>query len=435
MRRTRAVVTALLMASACGGSTVTDGAGPTTPPADTTRPPTTVQRASITARVVVDPADASIASTAGVTSAGLTVRLVRDAPGSSPLTATTAADGTVRFDNLLQGLYRLSVDRPLTPTELARLRPDDRDATLFVGAAELVLSPPTSGSREISLVATRRGSLVISELFSYSPGPPIFYGFGHYLEVYNNADTTAYLDGVLLFRTLVQMHSESPRPCTYSAPFRLDTTVVWANLVHAFPGSGRQYPIAPGTARVVAMDAIDHKSASPQTEQVDLSRAEFEEIGSEADTDNPFSANLERVLAGTGALGRGYPIGTRRSYGLALASARGRLSAGSFVFDEQIQFELRGIPRDAVLDIVSITYSPTERAGLEAIVGPVIDCTPWISPVFDRAVAPLSLGSMSRAWARKSLGMISSGRELLQRTRTSERDFEYGRPLRRSLDR
>ena len=51
---------------------------------------------------------------------------------------------------------------------------------------------------------------------------------------------------------------------------RMDTSHVWAQLIFAFPGSGHDYPIAPGTAKVVAMDAINHRAASPETDQVDL---------------------------------------------------------------------------------------------------------------------------------------------------------------------
>ena len=86
MRRTEMVralsIATITAVAACGGGGVSDtGTGPgPTPPVDTTRPPT-VQRASITARVTIDPADATIASVAGVTAGGVTVRLTRAASG------------------------------------------------------------------------------------------------------------------------------------------------------------------------------------------------------------------------------------------------------------------------------------------------------------------------------------------------------------------
>ena len=54
------------------------------------------------------------------------------------------------------------------------------------------------------------------------------------------------------------------------------------------------------------MDAINHVSAAPVFRQVDLSRADFEEFWSNADTDNPFAANAVRVYGSSaGVVGRG----------------------------------------------------------------------------------------------------------------------------------
>ena len=58
---------------------------------------------------------------------------------------------------------------------------------------------------------------------------------------------------------------------------------------------------------------------------------------------------------------------------------------------------------------------------------------PWSA--YERAPAPLVDDNFRKAIARRSLGRTSAGREILQRTRTSARDFEYVDPLRRSLDR
>lgn len=437
--RRHALAAGLLVCAlaACQGA-ISELDPPPAPPGDGTKPPTTVQRASITVNVSIDPGDADIASRAQLSLAGATVRVVRVGSGEPERAGTLDPTGTVRLDSLLEGRYAISVDRVLSNTELARLEPSQRDAAVFAGGAQVNLAPPSPQTVSLSLVASRRGSLIISELFAYRPDGPNFYSFGNYLEVYNNADTTVYLDGVLLFRTTSMLHSASPMTCARSQAFRTDRNVLWSRLVWAFPGSGRDFPLPPGTAKVVAMDAIDHRTASPLTQQVDLSRADFEEIGNEADTDNPFAANLVRVQASPGALGRGYPLETRRSFGLARPSARNRLQPDVIEWSERGQdykVELYGIPQDDVLDVVSTTYTPQERAALEAVVGPVIDCDPWLADTFERAVAQIPMGNRPEAVARKSLGRTSAGVEILQRTRTSARDFEYVTPLRRSLNR
>ena len=160
----------LLALGACGGGSVTDTPDPS-PPVDTTKPGPTVQRASITTRVTIDPIDASLAQQAGIGVAGLTVRLTSARAGEPVRTSVTAADGTARFDNLLEGSYSASVERKLTTEELAKLAPSDREASVFAGGAQIVLSPPTGGSVDVALVGARRGSIVISEIFAYY-GPP-----------------------------------------------------------------------------------------------------------------------------------------------------------------------------------------------------------------------------------------------------------------------
>src|SRR5262245_22446321 len=126
--------------AACGGSTVTDTPDPTPPPVDTTKPPT-VQRASITARVTIDPIDAGLAQQAGISVSGLTVRLTSSRAGEPVRTAVTDAAGTARFDNLLEAVYSASVERKLTTEELAKLSPVDREASVFAGGGQAVLSP------------------------------------------------------------------------------------------------------------------------------------------------------------------------------------------------------------------------------------------------------------------------------------------------------
>lgn len=112
--------------------------------------------------------------------------------GFTPQSATTAADGSGAFTNLLDGFYDVSADRTLTPTELARLSPADRDASLFAGGRSAVVSPPVNATATIAMVANRRGSLVISEMFPYNNPMTtgLGYGIGDYLELYNNSDNT-----------------------------------------------------------------------------------------------------------------------------------------------------------------------------------------------------------------------------------------------------
>ena len=427
--------------AACGGGTVTDAPGPSTPPVDTTTPPVTVQRASITVRIAFDAGDAALAATAGIDASGVTVHLSRSTPGVPPQTGTTGSDGSVRFDNLLEGVYQVSVDRSLSAAETARLAPADREVSIFAGGASAVLSPPVNREVTVSLVGARRGSIVFSEIFAYNAprtGGPL-YGLGTYVELYNNADTTSYLDG-MLFVTSGGLHTDrSPSyPCTaFPQNMRLDSTAIYSALILAFPGSGRDYPIQPGEAKVLAMDAIDHRAAAPTMQQVDLSRAHFEQYFSDSDTDNPEAANMVRVYTAgsTGAFGRGFPVNSgRRIYALMLPAARAAMTLTQFPNTAGASgvgqlYDVYRIPSEYLVDVLGLEYAPT-IFGYE---NTTPACAPWSA--YERAPAPLVDDNFRKAIARRSLGRTSDGREILQRTRTSARDFEYVDPLRRSLDR
>lgn len=91
-------------------------------------------------------------------------------------------------------------------------------------------------------------------------------------------------------------------------------------------------------------------------------------------------------------------------------------------------YDVYRIPSEYLIDAIGLEYAPT-IFGYEHT-SPA--CSPWSA--YERAPAPLVDDNYRKAIARKSLGRTSDGREILQRTHTSARDFEYVDPLRRSLD-
>jgi hypothetical protein len=430
-----AFVVVLGATSACGGG-VTDTAPIVTPPTDTTKPPTTVQRASITVRLVVDPADSALARQAGVSVSGVLVRLESGRSGEALRSATTDAGGVARFDGLLDGIYTASPDRPLTPQEIARLNASDQGTQLFGGGASIVLSPPASRTVEVQMVASRRGSLVISEIFG-NYGPTIgAYSFGGYVEVYNNADTTVFLDGFVIAQE-APVHSESGLPGFGCSDLprvrRLDASNVYVLSTMAFPGTGRDYSIRAGEAKVIATDAVNHAAAAPLLDQVDLSRAPFESYFSEGDVDNPESVNMLRLFGSTGGLGRGpsYFSGGKMHIllrpGAVAASTTVETPAGGVRPD--LKWTLLRVPRSEVIDVAALEYSPLSF-GFE---NNSAACVPWTSPMHDRAPAALVHYTQKKSITRVGIGRTADGREILQRTGNSSRDFKWADPLQRSL--
>lgn len=173
MRADTLAVTVFLLALVACQSDVSDTSGPPTlPPVDTTKPPTTVQRATITVTVNIDAEDAAIAQQAQVSPTTAIVRLLRVGSAEPERVRVADASSVARFDSLLEGRYAVSVARALTDEDLSRLEPSQREARFFAGGAQVNLVPPSPISATVSLVASRRGSLVISELYGYTPGPP-----------------------------------------------------------------------------------------------------------------------------------------------------------------------------------------------------------------------------------------------------------------------
>ncbi len=424
----------LLLLMSCSGKGVTDSVTPPIKP-DTT-PITTVQRTSLTVHVQIDPADAAIAASTGVSVAGIVVRLSRDGVNGSPRTGLTDASGTVQFDSLLDGRYTASAERTLTVAEVARLAPSDRDASVFAGGSTTPVTPPNAPSTTVSIAATRRGSLVISELFAYF-GNPTPYNWGYYVEIYNNGDTTAYLDGMYLARTSISLLTDQRANCDVAEylPFRTDTARLWVRDGLRFPGTGRQFPVPPGEARVYATDALDHRTASGSSNFADLSGAQFEDVGTDADTDSPTAANMIKVFGTTvgGAGGRGARLGGLQALVLVKPTAESRITQATLnpynvqngagvPFTPQLHW---GIPRDEIIDVFSTDYSPDYKAYLASTTFRYTLCQPFLPSVFERSPAEVFDDTFRPgAVRRRSIGRTSDGREILMRTHTSARDIE-----------
>ena len=410
------------------GGGVDDTTGPGTP-VDTTGTGT-VQRGTLTVRASFDLADQNIVSKTGMNVEGVTVRIQRQGSAEPPKSALTDASGTATFTDLLQGNYTISVDRPLSPTELERLDVEDRDVSVFAGGSVVTLTPP-SRTAPLTLVASRRGSVILSEFHNntISVGGSA-YSYAHYFEVYNNSDSTIYLDGMLLLRRPhVPLGNQSlSTPCSsVNVETRLDPDGIWAISIYAFPGTGKSHPIQPGEAQVVAVDAADHRFAGLP----DLSRAHFEFIGTEADPDNPSAANMIRLRGVLLAnLGHGESIISGSLYALALPVVRDTSELlSTTILNGTTTGTVFRVPRSAILDAVGVQTTVAH----ELTYGTFFPCVPFADPYFERSPARLMDGLDPRPMRRKSLGRTATGREILQRTKTSSRDFEQTSPLQRSL--
>ncbi len=393
----------LLAAVACTGST--EIVTPPPPPAS-----------GFTLRFVPEPEDGATAAALGWGSGlpGLAVTLT-PADSSRPARAfTSEGDGTVAIPDLVAGDYIVEASRWLTAAERAELAGGD-DGDGF--ATRTVLRTGTGvGSTTIAVPASRRRSLVISEwAFNVGQTPGLGgYTNGGFLELYNNADTTVFLDGVVVVKGLDQEFESAAFPCSAFRQYASDAAGIWSLAYQVFPGKGRDYPLAPGHVVVVATDAIDHGAFYPAG--LDLRSADFEFVGT-SDADNPAVPNMvntgyDRDLAGHGL--------EWAELGAVVAVARPFDTTGLVraVFPGTSTFAHPRVPTSAVLDAIAIrsNYDPS-RGECPDIVSPQFDRNPFRGRGRDLPM------EFQYSVSRRTMPIEIEGHAILQDTRAGNADL------------
>ena len=394
-------------------------------------PADTVRRGSLTVTVTAA-GEASrtleALGTPGSRVPGAHVRIRR--VGESPVEAgTTDALAQVTFAELLPGRYDITSLRLLSVDEGIRIAEADSmlaGISALGGGARTVVQPPAV-TVEVEAVAGRRGSLVISEIHDWRPrltsGPTAQYSQATYIEVYNNSDTTIYLDGKILgdgfWYVWESELSESSRDnCAEFESWRMDPDGVWSEMHLRFPGTGREYPLPRHGTRVVAAQAIDHGEVHPGLGLPDLSMADFEVVGTGQDVDSPAVPNMEHVgfRPSIDALGRGM---VHTDYTPFIAD---NVDLESLPTDDLPlrHPDYRRFPAATILDLVSVYKDPAKVDWNRRV------CDHLVSPVFDRQAAPIFDGLAGDAIHRRVLGTTASGQVVLQRTKTSAVDLVRG---------
>jgi len=339
-------------------------------------------------------------------------------------TLVTDSAGHVSVPDLAPGWYYVEVHRWLTPTELGRLAPG-ADVIGFMTRKVVERRRDT-----LTVPGSHRRSIVISEVSSFPqwiPGTPDSYTLGGYLELANNTDTTVYLDGLVVGLMGLEVESVPPNGwCAGHESYDNDPAGLWVEFMDSLPGTGREYPLAPGAVAVIATDAIDHRPLSPLW-GLDLSHANVEMVGTSG-ADNPGVPNS--IPISTNGL---WDPGHGMIFTFNLASAVVvALPVDTAALPRALKFGPDGnwvqrIPRDHVLDVLWAYWSDIAASGSL--------CPIQVNSAFDREPAPLwwshmpdgdwhSVGAYSIQ--RRVAYTRSDGRKILQATRSTEADFFVG---------
>lgn len=396
------------------GCSASDKRLPTDTPPDTTGG--AVQRVTLHVDVKLLPSDSVLADALdwpGGAVNGASVTIVRIGSSSS-VTRSGDAAGRATFVDLLPGTYLVSTVRLLSDGERNALPTSISEIDAVGGAGALSLEE--GATLEVRATASRRGTLVISELWSGEPRVGgNYYDDGDYFEIYNNSDVSVALaDKFVVSGYSGTFNNPALGGCTASAAFQRDSLGIWATFIYAFPSDAAALPA--GGVALVATDAIDHRQFT--TLAFDLSSASFEFRGG-ADVDNPSVPDMHSVGPSDGGhlSGRGLTFSASHPV-LALASSMdlpglpSKQGAGNRTWIR--------VPAESLLDVV--TWGP---------VSPSFEtCGSPVHASIDAQQARLinDWSTDLRSIARRTITTLPDGRAILLRTKVSANDFAAAEP-------
>ncbi len=238
-------------------------------------------------------------------------------------TDTTDSNGTVSFQELPWSKFIVTSDKE----EMLDLG----DGVVPVSLIADTVFLPEKEENVFTIFA--RGpapeGLKINEIYTVGPPNNFFFFFDQYFELYNSSSDTAYLDGMIFCRMGSSLES-----VTY---------------IYQFPGEpliGREYPVAPDSFVVMAMDAYNYRDEIfSGLVSVDLSTADWEFVNAADPGDlnnNPDVPNIMNI-----------EVGHTLDFMVGLSGDGLILGDGSDVnyFD--------GIDIESVVDCVEYSASPT----------------------------------------------------------------------------
>ena len=196
---------------------------------------------------------------------------------------TTDHEGRVSSQNLANSKYNFYSD----PVDTVRFNHDTNewDSVKVIVSEEIDITSDSS-QEFINYTKVVLPNLVINEIFYCGSDRPSFYFYDQFVEIYNAAKKTKYLDGLIIGRARQSIH-----------PDMETNDFVQAVYLFQFPGTpltGRLYPIESGETIVVAGDALDHSQYINKA--LDLSHAGWEFYNPYAgEVDNP-AENVTNIL-------------------------------------------------------------------------------------------------------------------------------------------
>lgn len=267
-------------------------------------------------------------------------------------------------------------------------------------------------------MVSTKSDFVIEEIYftgSRTPENELYLG-DRYIKLYNNSDEVLYADGLVIATTAFQTVDKQDYK-----PNIMDKAVA-VNAVMVIPGTGKTYPVQPGSAIVIAESAINHKELNSQA--INLTKADFEIVDAEDidAVDNPNVANLNALYGHIVIHNRGF-----QSFVLARIPVTKENYLKDYTYDYtykfvdgEFSFDLEDsaykIPNEWVIDAVNLSVQ-SEFKWL--VMAPSLDKGWTYCGKFDGDAT-----RFGKSVRRKVLTTSAAGHRILKDTNNSSVDFD-----------
>lgn len=203
------------------------------------------------------------------------------------------ADGEVI--KVEEGIYSIAIEGMISYETVAVDKSIVKQKKTLKGISEAVNISGKEVSMGIDLfIAAESNGFVFSEIYFTGSKTPkgSQYSSDKFFEIYNNSNETLYADGLCISETAFNTTLKQE----YTPNIMADYVAVDA--IYTVPGSGKEYPVAPGECLLIADIAKNHTVDNPNS--IDLSKANFEWFDNDKygiDVDVPSVPNLIKTYS------------------------------------------------------------------------------------------------------------------------------------------
>ena len=243
---------------------------------------------------------------------GTITNVLNNSTTELPMPVKSGDDYVINLPILPQGTYNVNARGHITFEKDGM--PGETDFEMK--SENVTLSRLASSLKIVINSFQAEGGFVISEIFftgTTTPENTQYSGGDGYIVITNNSDVTLYADSIAVLESLFMTTDKQDYE-----PNIMDTDFA-VNACYMIPGTGRSVPVAPGKSLVLAINAINHKEANPNS--INLTTADFEFYDESSnpnftDPDNTAVPNLDKWYCYTATV---YTFHNRgfRSYAIA----------------------------------------------------------------------------------------------------------------------